>query len=351
MSRDDRDAISRYYGKVLSSRNDLATSACCDAHTLPASLRPLADTIVPEVAERFYGCGSPIPPALGGCTILDLGCGTGRDTFLCSALAGPEGRVIGVDMTAEQLEVGRRHADEQARRFGFGQSNVTFLEGTIEDLAAIGIEDGSVDVVISNCVINLSPEKPRVFSEILRVLRPGGELLFADVFADRRLPAGLREDETLLGECLAGAMYFEDLRRLLAARGIPDVRIVASRPVTIDDPVLEERVGPARFASLTVRLFKLDDLEDRCEDWGQVATYRGRIPGHPHRFVLDDHHEFVAGKPEPVCGNTASMLTASRYGRFFDVQGDRSRHYGLFGSAPRSIAGADGDRPVRSSCC
>ena len=345
---EDHRAISAYYGQVLASRRDLRTDACCDLDAVAPALRDLARRIVPEVTERFYGCGSPIPPAIEGCTVLDLGCGTGRDAFLCSALAGPEGQVIGVDMTPEQLEVGRRNADEQARRFGLPRSNVRFVEGYIEDLEAVGIPDRSVDVVISNCVINLSPAKPRLFAEIFRVLRPGGELLFSDVFADRRLPEHLREDETLLGECLAGAMYFEDFRRLLAGLGVPDVRVVTSRPVAVGDPELEEKIGPARFTSMTVRAFRLDDLEDRCEDYGQVAIYRGGIPGHPHRFVLDDHHEFVAGKPEPVCGNTAAMLSATRFGRYFEVQGDRSRHFGLFDcAAPRTDGAAGGD----GACC
>lgn len=344
----DHEAIARYYGRVLSGTRDLKTDACCDAAGPPAWLRDLAGRIVPEVSERFYGCGAPIPPAIEGCTVLDLGCGTGRDAFLCAALAGPRGRVIGVDMTAEQLAIARRHADEQTRRLGLPRCNVSFREGYIEDLAAAGIEDASVDVVISNCVVNLSPARERLFSEVFRVLRPGGELLFSDVFADRRLPAGLREDETLLGECLAGAMYFEDLRRTLAGLGVPDVRVVSSRPLRVEDPDLVRKIGPARFSAVTVRAFRLDDLEDRCEDYGQIATYRGGIRGQEHRFVLDDHHEFVAEKPEPVCGNTASMLAGTRLARFFEVRGDRSRHFGLFDCAPAASGAPDG---ATDGCC
>src|SRR5262249_8188378 len=158
-------------------------------------------------------------PALDDCTVVDLGCGTGRDCFVLSRLVGERGRVIGVDMTPEQLAVARRHRDWHAERYGHAASNVDLREGYIEDLAALGIADASVAVVVSTCVVNLSPDKPRVFREIFRVLKPGGELYFSDVFADRRIPSALLEDPVLLGECLAGALYPEDFRRLLLAVG------------------------------------------------------------------------------------------------------------------------------------
>ncbi len=138
--------------------------------------------------EKFYGCGLPIPVTVEGCTILDLGCGTGRDVYVCSKLVGEKGPLIGVDMTEEQLEIARRHREAQSIKFGYKEPNVTFFQGYIKDLASMGIGHSSIDIVISNCVINLSPDKESVFSEIFRVLKPGGELYFSDIFADRRLP-------------------------------------------------------------------------------------------------------------------------------------------------------------------
>jgi arsenite methyltransferase len=345
-SSNTRQNVQDYYGKVLKSSADLKTS-CCTAEALPVHLRALLKDVHPEVQDRFYGCGSPLPPALEGAAVLDLGCGSGRDCYLLSRLVGPQGRVIGVDMTEEQLAVARKHREWHAKRYGY--ANVEFRQGYIEDLAAAGIADASVDVVVSNCVLNLSPDKPRVFREIFRVLKPGGELYFSDVFADRRVPGELASDPVLVGECLGGALYIEDFRRLMAQVGCLDARVCKSTSIALNNPEIECKAGHIGFHSLTVRAFKLN-LEDRCEDFGQVATYLGSLPEAPQAFDLDDHHHFIAGKPMLVCGNTADMLAATRYAPHFRVQGDKSVHFGLFDCGPgqrlqTSEAGA------KAGCC
>jgi SAM-dependent methyltransferase len=345
------DAVKQYYGKTLGDVSGLKTGACCASEPLTPAYSEILSQIDEEIRNKFYGCGSPIPPALDGCTVLDLGCGAGRDVYLASRLVGPDGFVIGIDMTGEQLAVACRHQDSQAKRFGWSKSNVDFREGYIEDLASLGIADNSIDVVISNCAINLSLEKERVFSEIFRVLKPGGELYFADVFAGRRIPQKLRNDPILYEECMGGAMYIEDFRRLLRAVGCPDYRVLAKHAIVIGNPEIEARVGMVDFFSMTVRAFKLADLEDICEDYGQVAYYSGTIPNHPFLFELDDHHTFVSGKPMLVCGNTAAMVKETRFGRHFTVVGDRSVHYGPF--ACKTSSGGEQTERSRSggSCC
>lgn len=348
MSNDQTLAdVRHYYGSVLQSSGDLKTGACCSVDAMSPALRRLLDDVHPEVRDRFYGCGSPLPPALEGMTVLDLGCGSGRDAYLLSRLVGPHGRVIGVDMTAEQLAVARAHSAWQAERYGYATSNVDFIEGYIEDLAGCGIADASIDVVVSNCVVNLSPEKPRVFREIMRVLKPGGELYFSDVFADRRIADELRRDPVLLGECLGGALYHEDFRRLMFEVGCADVRTASTSPVPLFDEAVIARIGMVNFSSRTLRAFKLP-LEDRCEDFGQIATYRGSITSLPHAFELDDHHRFETGKPLRVCGNTFDMLAGSRYAAHFLLSGDKRRHFGLFDCAPASAAAA---LTANGACC
>ena len=338
-------AVREYYGETLQSSADLKTSACCVADAMPEHLRALLPRLHPEVTARFYGCGSPLPAALAGASVLDLGCGSGRDVYLLSALVGERGKVLGVDMTARQLEVAQRHRAFHAQAFGHAHSNVEFKLGDLSDLAALGIGDSSMDVVVSNCVLNLVPDKRRAFAEILRVLKPGGELYFSDVFADRRLSRELLADPVLVGECLAGALYVEDFRRLLGELGVADARVCARTAIALTDPAIERRIGFAQFTSATWRVFKLS-LEDRCEDYGQIAVYRGSIDEYPHGFALDDHHLFEAGKPLRVCGNTADMLSATRYAPHFEVTGDKSRHFGLFDCMPNVAAS-----PTRASPC
>jgi len=345
-------SVQDYYGKVLQGSKDLKTSACCAVDSLPIHIRPILKQIHPEVQDRFYGCGNPFPLALEGRSVLDLGCGSGRDVYLLSKLVGPRGSVIGIDMTDEQLEVARRHQGWHAEQFGHAESNVRFVKGYIEDLRAAGIGDESVDLVVSNCVTNLSPDKPALFSEIMRVLKPGGELYFSDVFTDRRLSPELAEDPVLLGECLGAALYIEDFRRVMARLGCADIRIVSQAPLEIHDPEIARKLGNARFHSITYRVFKME-LEDKCEDYGQVATYLGSISESPHRFILDDHHLFEAHRPMLVCGNTADMLAQSVYSNHFRIDGRKhERHFGLFdcapvtGSIPGSSAGA-----VTGACC
>ncbi len=340
--------VRRYYGEVLRGSADLKTSACCAGDAVPPHLRAFVADVHPEIRERFYGCGLPLPPALEGCTVLDLGCGTGRDCYVLSRLVGERGHVIGVDMTPAQLAIARRHREWHAERYGHARSNVELRDGYIEDLGAVGIADASVDVVVSNCVVNLSPAKDRVFREIFRVLKPGGELYFSDVFADRRVPASLQRDPVLLGECLAGALYHEDFRRLIAAAGCADARVVSSQPITLGDPEIVGKIGMVTFRSRTVRAFKLV-LEDRCEDYGQVATYLGTLPELPHAFELDDHHRFERARPMLVCGNTADMLAGSRYAPHFRIDGDTRTHFGLFDCAPAPAAG--GDAGAGGACC
>lgn len=218
---------------------------------------------------------------------------------------------------------------------------LSFVQGYIEQLSAI--PTGSIDIVISNCVINLSPRKDLVLAEVHRVLKEGGEFFFSDVYCDRRLPAAVREHKLLWGECIAGALYLQDFLRLSREVGFADPRTLETSVVSVDDPELADVVGNAKFTSVTFRLFKIKSLESLCEDYGQVAVYKGTIAGHAHSYLLDDHHRLETGRPMLVCGNTASMLSESWLAPHFTVTGDRSVHHGLFdcSTAPKaSIASA-----------
>lgn len=347
---DIKQTVRSYYGLILKSKKDLKTSVCCSAESVYEGYKHILKLIHSDVKERFYGCGSPIPPLLEGCVVLDLGCGTGRDSYLASSLVGETGFVIGVDMTKEQLDIAKRYVGYHMKKFGYSRPNIEFRLGLIEDLESLRIEANSVDVVISNCVINLSEDKRSVFSEIFRVLKPGGELYFSDIFAGRRVPAQLASDPVLYGECLGGAMYIEDFRRLLNELGCRDYRVIRKSRVNIGDSNIEKMVGNIDFYSMTIRTFKLEGLEDICEDYGQIGIYLGGIKECPYEFILDDHHIFELKRPKPICGNTALMLQNTRYAKYFEVIGDTSIHFGPFACKPQASAPLQTDT-LSGSCC
>jgi SAM-dependent methyltransferase len=340
--QDLRTWLQEFYGKTLKTSADLSEKACCTLDT-QSRFRDVLELIPEAVKARHYGCGCPLPPDdLNGLTVLDLGSGAGVDAFLASYLVGPSGFVHGVDMTDEQLAVSREYAPVVAKRFGYPRPNTAFHKGFIE--TADDVPDASVDLVISDCVINLSPAKEEVFRTLWRVLKPGGEFSISDIFADRRVPESIRHDPRMIAECLGGAEYEHDGFDQMKAAGFLDPRVVSRRVVQT------EAMGtPIVFSSLTVRAQKFEEpLDRRCEDYGQIAVYKGTLPTSPARFAYDDHHVFETGRPTPVCRNTARMLSETRLAPYFDVTRP-VHHFGLFVCGP-TPSGASSPASA-GACC
>jgi len=226
-----RSAVRERYGRIPGSAGGCcgpaptaASSGCCGG-AAPSDLTAQqlgyteTDTsAVPPGSNLGLGCGNPvgIQSLQAGQTVLDLGSGAGFDAFLAARAVGPSGRVIGVDMTPEMLEAARTNLAKS------GRTNVEFRLGEIEHLP---VADASIDVIISNCVINLSGEKPAVFRDAFRVLRPGGRLAISDIVALQPLPARVRADLELHTGCVAGAATITELRDMLTTAGFDDVRI------------------------------------------------------------------------------------------------------------------------------
>jgi len=187
-------------------------------------------------------------------------------------------------------------------------------------------------VVVSNCVLNLSPDKPAVLAHVHELLADGGEFYFSDVYADRRVPTELQRDRVLWGECLSGALYWRDFEQMARAAGFADPRMVKSKPISVNNDLLERRVGHLEFASLTYRLFKLPpgELEPGAEDYGDAVVYKGTIEAHPQRWDLDARHRMWTGKALAVSRNTYTTLRASRFGEHFELIGGGKTHFGPF---------------------
>ncbi len=335
------DEVKEYYGEILRKTDDLKTNACCTmAVPSPAMLSYLSN-VHSDVKAKYYGCGFVAPALLEGLHVLDLGCGAGRDCYLLAQMVGEAGSVTGVDMTSNMLDVAKATSEWHRDRFGYSKSNTAFELGYIERLGELpGLQNkhGSFDCIVSNCVVNLSPDKPSVFRSAHQMLKMGGELYFSDVYCSRRVPAALRSDPVLWGECLSGALYWNDFLRMARDCGFGDPRLVEWSPVTVQNVELEAKLAGYDFYSATYRLWKLppNALESDCEDYGQAVVYKGTIPNEAHACCLDAHHLFVTGKVSLVCGNTYNMLHDTRYAPHFDFFGDTSTHFGIFEGCGKS---------------
>lgn len=338
--------IKDYYGRELETKADLKEKACCALDT-ESRFKDIFKLIPKEVTDKHYGCGVPIPDDdLKGLTVLDLGSGSGVDVFILAHKVGPTGFVHGVDMTPEQINIAKKNIPVVMKNFGYKKPNVEFHKDFIE--SAKSIADNSIDIVISDCVINLSPRKDLVLNTIYRVLKPGGEYYISDILSDRRVPEQFKNDPVSVAECLGGAEYINDWKDMAEAAGFRDPRVIKKSLVQ------DELKGvPISFYSITERAFKFKKpLDRRCEDYGQTATYKGNVPGHPAKFALDDHHIFEAARPMAVCQNTARMLSETRLSKYFNVT-KPLQHFGIFPCGPAinndndSKAGACGPE----SCC
>lgn len=348
------DNVKKYYGETLEKSGDLKTNACCTVVDYPTPVKAAMSLIHEEVHSKYYGCGLTIPTELEGLSVLDLGSGAGRDCYILSKLVGEKGSVVGVDMTPQQLDVANRHLEFHAEKFGFDKSNVQFIEGNIEQLQNLDFSEGQFDLIVSNCVINLAENKEAVLEQAFRILKEGGEFYFSDVYVDRRVEKQLVDDPVLYGECLSGALYWNDFQNLARKVGFADPRIVSMEPIAISNKDVEQKTKGYRFGSITYRLFKISDLEPHCEDYGQAVKYLGTDTDSGGAFTLDDHHVFEAGKVMSVCGNTWMMLKNTRFSRHFEFYGDFSKHYGIFegcGMTSPIKGAATGQQVSEASCC
>lgn len=245
-----RENVSRAYAKAITRAGPFASQGegCCGGSPAGgvaakiAGYRPEDVAALPgEAVETSFGCGNPLAFAevRPGDVVLDLGSGAGLDLLIAARRVGPAGRVIGIDMTDAMI------AKARANAAAAGLANVEVRKGIIE---ALPIETASVDWVISNCVINLSPEKPRVFAEIARVLRPGGRMLVSDIVV-KDLPAWIRASEALFSSCIAGAIGEDEYLAGLAQAGLADAAVLERHvygAAEIADFVRSELPGAAR---------------------------------------------------------------------------------------------------------
>ncbi|MEM6794776.1 MAG: methyltransferase domain-containing protein [Acidobacteriota bacterium] len=373
---DAESAVKDRYGAAAQAQEP---QLCCPVNYDPQYL----EVIPQEVIDRDYGCGDPSRHLKAGETVLDLGSGTGKICFIASQVVGPSGRVIGVDMTPEMLEVSRRAAPEVAEKVGF--ANVEFRRGRIQDLgldldllerelthAPVTsaedflsleqtterlrrdhplVESDSVDAVVSNCVLNLvAPElKTQMFRELHRVLRRGGRVVISDIVSDEEVPAAMQNDADLWSGCISGAFTETGFLKAFEDAGFYGIE------------VLERQVEPwqtvegIEFRSLTVQAFK--GKEGACYERRQAVVYRG-----PFKEVLDDDgHRMLRGERYAVCDKSFNIYRREPYRSHFDFVEPKEEiplaEAELFDCTrtelrhPRETKGQDYDATIEASEC
>lgn len=367
-----RQTVSQRYAKAVTNGEQMCCPTGYDREDL--------GKFIPEaVLNVSYGCGTPVglSTVRPGEVVLDIGSGGGIDCFEASRRVGPTGKVIGIDMTDEMLALARTHAPTVAKNLGYPASNVDFRKGLAN---AMPVEEHSVDLIISNCVINLAPDKSPVFQEMFRVIRPGGRFTISDIVADQPIPNYMIHDARKWGDCLSGALtiqaYWGGLREA-GFRGLHQVTVIPWRVIdgihflsvtlTGYKPLPQASSMNPAFATLLGPFSQITDEEGR-------TFYRGKpqqideetlallnLPPYKHCFSLtpqpvtlsesdprkisirpnnapciweghfailtgpflegrdDDDHAFGCGIPLEICSKTIDVLTHSSYQQFFGI--------------------------------
>jgi SAM-dependent methyltransferase len=267
----------------------------------------LKSFIPEEVLKISYGCGTPagLRSVSSGETVLDIGSGGGIDCFEASRLVGPSGHVIGIDMTDTMLAIARKNAPVVAANLGYPTSNVEFRKGMAD---AVPVIDGTVDLIISNCVINLAPDKRKVFREMFRVAKAGGRFTISDIVADQPVPQYLVHDVEKWGDCLSGAQTLADYFAGMVGAGFLGIHLIKSSPWQVIDGI--------HFFSVTLTGYKLPTSVPVSAV--RYATLRG-----PFSRVVDElGTTYLRGIPEPITPELVRLLSQAPLAPHFVLSSD-----------------------------
>uniref|UniRef100_A0A671KFG0 Arsenite methyltransferase n=1 Tax=Sinocyclocheilus anshuiensis TaxID=1608454 RepID=A0A671KFG0_9TELE len=288
MSSAVHENVKNYYGSRLETSDDIQTNAACSmsSRTLPKSACEALKQVHPDVCKR-YSILAVVDQA---------------ETATSKANWWGRGQVIGLDMTDEMIVASQKYVQYHQEKFGYSKPNTVF--------------NNFLDVVVSNCVICLCPDKRTVISEAYKVLKEGGELYYSDMYASKAVPDSFKEDPVLWGEGMAGALYWRDLITLMKDIGFSTPHLVAGSHIVVHNPELQRKTGDVKYASGTYRIFKLPQNSIKTK---ALVTYKGTVPDCAECFEFDASHYFKTNVPVEVGAEMAAILQNTRFSMDFNI--------------------------------
>ena len=291
-----------------------------DAQYLPAELA-LHYSELSREGEFVSKCQMWLPPLLWGRRVLDVGCRRGKGIYKLSSAVGEQGDAYGLDWNEDFILDARKHEDENYQKTGIQRRNMHFYHGYPEDLLAAGLDEGQMDVVVVNSVLNLAYDPQQAYRQIWRVLKPGGELYLSAVVSDRAIPDDVRRGYVSAGDTIGAAVSIDQLHELLDNAGFKGHRFVSVEALRAPIDAAEKGIDGVSFASMVVRGFKLDDMEADEVNSGKTAIYEGGIPEAMDAFALSRTAALPRDTRVNISDNVARILTDTRYKDYFTVEG------------------------------
>lgn len=309
-------SVSDFYGSLYrEGREKKIQNNCCS--NIDKEFKEILLEIHPEVLMMHFGCGSPIPPFVSSLNVLDLGSGAGKDCFILSKLCGENGSVVGIDMTDDAIDFSKKYIDYHMHQFEYEEPNVSFYQG---DICDIPLEDESIDLITSNCVVNLTDDKRKVLSEVFRILRDGGEFFFSDIYSSEEVPKTLKNNDLLRGECVSGSLWIEDFDRVAKESGFDGFFVVNGREVVFAEEIEEvlkeewkENGEVPPYYSLTLRLIKQKKKTTQKEGISYNVVFEGEEDDAVSEMIWDASTILKKGEEISVSERKGRLMNHSRY--------------------------------------